>query len=70
MATWTFSSDEAVRDYLAGQALVGLVARSEQEQTEIRDSDQQQRTLHKLAEQAYALADAMMQERKKGQDRA
>ena len=58
MATWTFSSDEAVRDYLAGQALVGLVARAEQDDHAT------------LAKQAYALADAMMQERKKGQDRA
>ena len=57
MATWTFSSDEAVRDYLAGQALVGLVARSEQDDHAT------------LAKQAYALADAMMQERKKVQDR-
>lgn len=59
MATWTFSSDEAVRDYLAGQALVGLVARSEQSSNNAE-----------LAKQAYALADAMMQERKKVQDRA
>ena len=62
MATWTFSSDEAVRDYLAGQALVGLVARAAEEQTEPR--------MRELAVQAYALADAMMQERKKVQDRA
>ena len=58
MATWTFSSDEAVRDYLAGQALVGFITRGGEHRPEV------------LAEQAYRIADAMMQERKKVQDRA
>lgn len=60
MANWTFSSDEAVRDYLAGQALVGLVARAEKSETP-DDAE--------LAEQAYALADAMMEARKPTEDR-